>query len=96
MAKFELIGAHKGKTVVLGQNQYAFTKGVLECSDEDGDKIQYVLETYYGAKRVVDEAAVKAAADAQAAADAEADAKAAAEKKAADELAATAEKAKGT
>lgn len=54
MPKFMLTGALKGKTVVLGMNQYSFVEGVLECSEEDADKIQERLETYYGAKRLAE------------------------------------------
>jgi len=54
MPKFMLTGALKGKTVVLGMNQYSFVDGVLECSEEDADKIQERLETYYGAKRLAE------------------------------------------
>lgn len=78
MAKFMLTGALKGKTVILGMNQYSFVDGVLECSDEDGDKIQERLETYYGAKRLAEDGQPNAAAaEAKAAAEAEAAAKAA-------------------
>lgn len=90
MAKFMLTGALKGKTVILGMNQYSFVEGVLTCSDEDGDKIQNRLETNYGAKRMAEDGQPTAA-DAEKAA---AEAKAAADAKAAEEAAAAAEAAK--
>jgi hypothetical protein len=82
MAKFMLTGALKGKTVILGMNQYSFVEGVLECSDEDADKIQDRLVTYYGAKRMAEkgqptEADAKKAAEEAAAAEAAAKAAAA-------------------
>ena len=83
MAKFMLTGALKGKTVILGMNQYSFVEGVLTCSDEDGDKIQERLETCYGAKRLAEDGqptaadAEKAAAEARAAEAAAAEAAAA-------------------
>lgn len=82
MAKFMLTGALKGKTVVLGMNQYSFVEGVLECSDEDADKIEDRLTTNYGAKRLAEkgqptEADAKKAAEEAAAAEAAAKAAAA-------------------
>lgn len=96
MAKFMLTGALKGKTVILGMNQYSFINGVLECTDEDADKIQDRLVICYGAKRMAEDGqptaadAEKAAAEAKAAEEAAAAAAAAAEEAAAAEAAAKA------
>lgn len=56
MAKFVLTGALKGKTVVLGSDQYPFVDGVFECTDDDAHKIAKILCQYYQAELIINEA----------------------------------------
>lgn len=48
MAKFVLTGKMKGKTVVLGNQQYQFVNGSFECLDVDAEKLSRILCRYYG------------------------------------------------
>lgn len=60
MARFKLTGPLEGKTVILGNNQYPFVNGVLECSDHDAHLIAPILRNYYQAVHMADDEPVQA------------------------------------
>ncbi len=59
MARFKLTGPYEGKTIVLGNNQYSFVNGIMECSDNDAHLIAHILRENYQAIRMADDEPVQ-------------------------------------